>query len=468
MNFKLRSLVAATLAGSMLMGFGVNAMADSTDDILNALIAKGILTEEEGALLQKGRTGEKEAAAKKKETAISANFKDGINWESGDKKTKMSINGRIQADYRSFDTPKVVAGSSAPSGVTSGANTADTFDMRRTYLTAKGAFRNTSFEATLNAGAVKYYWLEYNFSDKLNVRFGQFKTPMGLEVQTSSRFNDMTERDFTSALTDSINKGIMVHGVPTTGVTYQAMVSNGGLKYEEGETAVELSNKQDGKAYTGRLTANFAEIMGYADSIIHVGASYGVDNELPSYALGAVAVRTNGRGTTFFNSSALTNPDVKRYGFEGILAKGPVKLASEYNNASFEQTGVADKDISAYYVNASWMITGENYSTVYKNGLMGGRMIPKSDFAAGNGWGAWELGLRYSNFDAKDFTAASGFTNKADSWTAGLKWITDPNTRFLLDYVTTDFNTPVTGGYTTVPVNYKNEKAINFRAQFDF
>ena len=59
MNFKLRSLVAATLAGSMLMGFGANAMADSTDDILNALIAKGILTEEEGALLQKGRTGEK-------------------------------------------------------------------------------------------------------------------------------------------------------------------------------------------------------------------------------------------------------------------------------------------------------------------------------------------------------------------------------------------------------------------------
>ena len=45
MNFKLRSLVAATLAGSMLMGFGTSAMADSTDDILNALIAKGILTE---------------------------------------------------------------------------------------------------------------------------------------------------------------------------------------------------------------------------------------------------------------------------------------------------------------------------------------------------------------------------------------------------------------------------------------
>ncbi len=90
MNFKLRSLVAATLAGSMLMGFGANAMADSTDDILNALIAKGVLTEEEGALLLKGRTGEKEAAAEKKKTAVSAKNKDGsISFETGDGKNTM-------------------------------------------------------------------------------------------------------------------------------------------------------------------------------------------------------------------------------------------------------------------------------------------------------------------------------------------------------------------------------------------
>ncbi|NOU26072.1 MAG: porin, partial [Methylotenera sp.] len=59
MNQKLSSLIAATLAGSLMMGFGANAMADSTDDIVNALVAKGVLTEEEGALLMKGRAGEK-------------------------------------------------------------------------------------------------------------------------------------------------------------------------------------------------------------------------------------------------------------------------------------------------------------------------------------------------------------------------------------------------------------------------
>jgi len=439
---------------------GQIALADSTTDIVDALVSKGVLTEEEGKLITKGHESKKKAEG-------TTAFKDGFKFSSGDGKNNISINGRIQADYRSFNEPSL-ASTSAPATASSGANFADTFDLRRTYLTAKGTFRNTNFEATLNAGAVKYYWLEYVFSDKLNVRFGQYKTPMGLEVQTSSRFNDMTERDFTAALTDSINKGIMIHGVPMVGTTYQFMVSNGGLYYEEGETKVETGNYQDGKAFTGRLTANIAEIMGNKEAIMHIGASYSKVNDLPTSAEGDIKVRTNARGANFFASSVLTNPDVTRYGLEGVAAYGPYKLAAEYNNASFEQSTGVDKDLDAYYINASWMITGESYAPVYKNGLMGGRMIPKNDFAGGNGWGAWELGVRYSNFDGKDFTAVNGYTNAADSYTVGLKWITDPNTRFLLNYVQTDFDTAINGGYTSLGSTFNKEKAVNFRAQFDF
>jgi phosphate-selective porin OprO/OprP len=75
--------IAAAVTGALLIGFGANAMADSTDDILNALIAKGVLTEEEGALLQKGRTGEKEAAEKKKASSVNGKFKDGFVWAIG-------------------------------------------------------------------------------------------------------------------------------------------------------------------------------------------------------------------------------------------------------------------------------------------------------------------------------------------------------------------------------------------------
>ncbi len=65
MNFKLRKLVAASLSGAFLLGIGTNAMADSTSDIVNALISKGVLTEEEGALLTKGRSDEIDTQKKK-------------------------------------------------------------------------------------------------------------------------------------------------------------------------------------------------------------------------------------------------------------------------------------------------------------------------------------------------------------------------------------------------------------------
>lgn len=60
-------LAAITTAG--LFGVAPAAMADSTADIVNALMAKGVLTEEEGQLLLKGRTLEQEAEGKKAKKA---------------------------------------------------------------------------------------------------------------------------------------------------------------------------------------------------------------------------------------------------------------------------------------------------------------------------------------------------------------------------------------------------------------
>jgi len=467
MNFNKK--LATGVSGAVLLMAGQFALADSTTDIVDALVSKGVLTEEEGKLISKGHETKKKADG-------SIAFKDGFKINSGDGKSNMSINGRIQADYRSFDIP-----ASTTAG-TDGAGNADTFDIRRAYLTAKGTFRGwINYEATLNAGGagsqtatatnalLKYYWLETAFSDQFKVRFGQFKTPMGLETQSSSRFTDTTERDWAAVLSASINKGIMVHGVPFAGTTYQFMVSNGGIGYETGETAIETSSKADGKSYTGRLTANIAEIMGNKDAILHVGAAYGYDHNVPD---GTVSLRTNARGTTFFTTPTISNSNIGRYGLEGIAAYGPVKLSAEYANDEFEVASVADREIDAYYVNASWMITGENYSGAYKNGLYD-RMTPKANYTGfgSTGWGAWELLARYSDVDASDFRtgAAAGKTAaKAYSYTAGVKWIVDPNTRFLLNYIYSDFNEPVTGGFTTSPTTTSNEKAINFRAQFDF
>ena len=100
-------------------------------------------------------------------------------------------------------------------------------------------------------------------------------------------------------------------------------------------------------------------------------------------------------------------------------------------------------------------------------------------FLSSRSRGAWELGLRYSKFDAGDFKSsnASGTgvipstgTSVADAWTLGVKWIVNPNTRFLLNYVRTDFGntitvTPTAPGKAT---QTDKESAITVRGQFDF
>ena len=130
---KIHGAVAA-ICGTVLMMGSLNAAADSTDDIVQALISKGVLTEEEGALLLKGRAGEKEAAEKAKESEVKMSLKDGIKWESGDKSTSIKLIGRIHADYRNYDHSESDQG-------TGGSTGSDTFDMRRARLGFEGQFK---------------------------------------------------------------------------------------------------------------------------------------------------------------------------------------------------------------------------------------------------------------------------------------------------------------------------------------
>ena len=77
MNLKLRSMVAIALASTTLMS--VNALADSTSDLVQALVSKGVLTEEEGALLTRGRAEEMSVQKKKEKSITSGKVGGAVN-----------------------------------------------------------------------------------------------------------------------------------------------------------------------------------------------------------------------------------------------------------------------------------------------------------------------------------------------------------------------------------------------------
>jgi len=471
-----RVILAASIAA--LFG-GLSAPAHSADSeaLIDKLREKGVLSEQE---YQEMRTetraerraqalkeaNEEEKKAKKAESApseLTGRFKDGFSWESGDKQHSISLSGRIQADYRSFDNDST------------NANSANTFDIRRAYLGVSGKLYNDwTFEVTSDVAnsSLEYAYVNYKAGDVVQVRMGAFKMPFSFEELTSSRFIDYQERSLVNALIPGKDQGFMIYGEPVKNtVGYWLAVANG-----SGKNADEANAAVDGKDLIARVAVNLAPMMELSNTVLHLGVNY-ASGTIPVGA--APSGRTEGRGLTFFTPAAFdgAETDRERTGLEGVLAWGPVKVQSEWVKANFQGTSAGavgyDRNIDSYYAAVNWMITGEQYAENYTLGGM--RAIkPNNPFKKGaDGWGGWELGVRYSVLDAGDFTATNavgtgvltaGTTNKADALTVGLKWIPNTNTRVYLNYIQTDFDTPV----AVVGGTADSEKAITLRAAVFF
>jgi phosphate-selective porin OprO and OprP len=504
-TFPVKTLLALSIAAALSVAFSPIARADALDNLIEKLKEKGVITEEEYKDVIEVREGERAVARQRRKddaekttkaedrakTEMVGNFNDGIRWESADKKNSIGLNGRMQLDYRNFGGDDNLI--------------ADTFDIRRAYLTVAGKFwehytfdlsadfaglvgsNNITTATTCTPAGVctsntttdlrqsshlDVAWFNVGWWQSAQFRFGQFKMPFSLEEQTSSRFIDFQERSVMNALVPGKERGAMVHGTPLNGLFYGVAVSTG-----QGKNNNENDRITDGTDYIARVGVNIAEMVGQKNAVYHLAAAYS-DGKLPAAA--APSGRTEGRGLTYFTSAFTgANMDRTRMGAEAAVAIGPVKFQAEYTQANFsgKSAGAAgvnfDRDINAWYAAVNWAITGEPYAASYRNGAFG-RLRPNNNFSPkGGGWGAWELGLRYSNFDASDFKstnpAGTGLipatlTNEANAYTVGLKWLPTPNTRFLLNYIQTDFDTPI----TINNIKVDDEKAITFRAQFDF
>lgn len=503
MNFKLNKLVVTTLASTILLGFGSHAFADSTDDLINALIAKGVLSEEEGALMVKGRELEKDAKMKKPDLK----FKDGMTIETPDGKHSISLNGRLHADYRNFNYNESDKGSNSAAG-------SDTFDIRRARIGLKGKlYENYEFEVSADlagpsngntSSVLDVAFLNINYFKQAQLRFGQFKMPMNIEKMTSANYTDFMERSYVNQFSPNEDRGVMLWGIPKDGFTYALAVSAG-----EGKNRNEKDSRVDDVEYLARGTVNFAQLMDNKDAIFHLGAAFSSTDisktsskngdttatsgfDTTNFLAGSNGVRTEGRGATFFTFPTLlsvANVDNsiqrERTALEGIAAYGPVKLQAEWMKTNFQAdlttTRKFDADVNTWYAEALWLITGEKYADFYKEGAFGA-IKPKNNFELGKeGMGAWEFGVRYSKFDASDFNnaffkgaantngvaipiSATASTYEADAWTAGIKFVPNPNTRFLINYVRTSFDTPI----TVAGKPEDNEKAITVRAQYNF
>lgn len=426
---------------------------------------------------------------------VQVRFNEGIHFEDPRGNWALKVGGRVQLDYRNF----------GPSN-----GLADTFSLRRVragvdatlYKDYRIVVEAEYASGAANAGSTQNVVLTLGYFDigalgpAARLRIGQFKPAFGYEQTILDLYSDYMERGFGQSLLQNLNydRGVMVYGAPVPGLWYGMTVANGtGQNLEERQ-----ANRQEVDAarpeLTGRVTGNLAQFAQLRDKIIQVGTSFksGTVANSATSPYTAASVQTEGRGATFFTPAAFnssggstSNIDRRFWNFEYLLAAGSVKLQGEHTAVTYKGTRFSPSQagfkrrLRADYITAMWLVTGEKYADFFRDSTIG-KIKPLNRFerGPGNGMGALELGVRYSAFDGTDFrddnpvdTGRLGFsapvtssTNEASAWTLQAKWIPNVYTRFWLDFVRTQFETPIVlNGYTE-----RYERAILLRAQIDF
>jgi len=529
----LNKKLAVAVSGAVLLMAGQFALADSTTDIVDALVGKGVLTEEEGKLISKGHDTQKKAQPmiKEKDGAFSISSPNGKN--------SIQLTGRMHFDAKFNSISQedlLVPGGGVSANDFDSKSVADHFNMRRARIGIKGRVGGIADYLLLaniqGSSILDEAYIDVNKYEPLGLKFGKFKQPMNLEIMTSSNNIDMMERSYVSQNAPEKRFGVGLHG-ELKGVTYF------GSTFQNNDSALSMTDNK--LATAGRATLNLSEILDNKDTVAHFGLNaYSSNYELQpvttsntndatpykprstlfSFASGGQGLANTYRAqigdtylanaypTTYHTASPNTaDAHADNVGVEGILAYNNFKLQGEYSSAFYKADSVGGDSIAAdvdtWYAEGLWIVTGEKYADAYKKGAFG-LLKPKNEFNmdTGSGLGLWELGFRVDAFDVKNtsFTNTTGGTRfqgavntyaagihdtcngtggagcggGAQSYTASIKWVMNPNMLIKGNYTHTNFDdafAPIDIGTTRNATTIKNighENLLMIRGQYMF
>lgn len=367
--------------------------------------------------------------------ADTAETKGGIKIKTDDGRFEAGIGGRIHYDVNIVD-----GDDNGPSG----ADLSDSF-FRRARLTFTGKAYDWEYKFEQDFGGGAPTERDLYIATKLGpgkLMLGQFKPFRGMEEMTSSNELTFMERPYVQANfpSEQFSMGLGYTGGGDA-FTYALGVQN---------RKVDGNGNNSSENMVGSARFTFAPIN--ADgTVVHLGLSGSMDN-LNRNGAGTqttddVTVQYAGRnvGTLELVSNFIEGTFI---GAEAAAAVGPFYLQSEYMQGSLDFAApAASQDAVAYYVQASFHVTGE--TKPYKGGVFKS-VKPKSES------GAIELKARYELAENKDVTDA-----EVSAMTLGVNWYVNPNVRFMLDYITAESKAG-----TSVGVD--EPKVISARAQFSF
>lgn len=485
MNFKLSRMVMAALAGSVIATTPV--LADSTNDLVQALVSKGVLTEEEGALLTKGRTNEVEVQKSKEKKS----------WTS-----RVNIRGYVQNRNTSMlgGDEGVNLWSDRSVGDDKSLGDADkNFLIRRARIIVFGDYGDhlsyyiqpdfaSSIGGTTNSnasGAGNFAQLRDAYGDVYidkarvhRIRIGQSKVPYGFEnLQSSSNRLALDRVDaLNSAVRDERDLGAFYYYTPTDiqamfdDINKQGLKHSGnygmfGIGFYNGQGA-NARDQNDNYHVVARLTYPWktesgqiyeAGIQGYKGDYISTTGAY---SRTASNGTLSSVTPTLGSGAVLSNRNGVND---ERVGVSFIMYPQPFGLQAEWNwgktpglDTTLGTTGrIVEKNLNGGYVQAMYKI--DNFQFLTTNGTL----IPF---------------IKWQYFDGYSKAETNSPENHVNDWELGLEWQLAPEVELTAVYHRMNRTNLVTGNRATATAStnlpargdYENFKAEALRVQLQY
>ena len=275
------------------------------------------------------------------------------------------------------------------------------------------------------------YRVDIPLDGKYNLSIGKQKEPISMERIMSMIQLPMQERTSVSdSLMPSRNTGAVLSGTALN----QRMSWAGGLFNDFledgkslGNSATQLVGRVTWLPYVSEDDSNLVHLgFGLRYSDAKEGLGYLTE---PEFNKAPVYVDTTVNDMPFAADSSML------YNFEASWRKGPYWLAAEYVRNSIDAAALGDPTLGGYHVTASWILSGEMREYRNRAGIFGPVPVAKTVYQGG--WGAWELGFRYSDLDLTDGLIDGG---EMDILSLGVSWWLTPtfNVNMNYRYITLD------------------------------
>jgi phosphate-selective porin OprO/OprP len=335
----------------------------------------------------------------------------GLRVSSADDAFEFELGGRVHVDHAVYFGDDEGFGDGA--------------EMRRVRIRWGGQlFRDWGYKGEVDfAGdevSLKSTYLSYEGLESAVFTVGNFKHPFGLSRLGSSNTMVFMERAAAANLLPpgrDIGVGAALHGD-----RWNAALG----VFRQGENDGDAQN--EGWAVTGR---GVLRPWQGDQGVLHLGAAL-------SYRrfLGTDTERFRERPETHVSGVRLVDTgdiadldEQLLYGFELFGTHGPFAVQSEFLRTELMRRG-RNLDFQGWYAAASWLLTGESRGYNARKGIFGG-VVPRRNLGEG-GFGAWEVGLRYSTLNLNSAEIQGG---AQEILTVGLNWYVNPNIRFMADFV---------------------------------